>query len=338
MSAPGAVELRGVYKSYPQEYRILEWIMRMGRRLPRRIVLEDIDLHVEAGTVFGLLGPNGAGKTTLLKMMSTLLLPDNGTIEVAGIDAIAHPMEVKQRIGLCSSEERSFYYRLTARANLLFFGTLTGIPRAILTNRIAEVARLVDITDALDREVRAYSTGMRQRLAVARAMLGDPQVLFFDEPTRAVDPVHTEAIRCLLRDRLSRQLGKTVIVCTNVLAEAWSICDQVAILSRGRIAALGSPLELGARFADRRRYAIALDRFDPKLVERLRELNGIAGLEVIDGVEPGLIVDLDLRERNLTALLGVLGGNGVTIRGFRQLEEEPFDVFCAATAEPDDGR
>ncbi len=325
------VELRGVTKSFPRTYRMSEWLRRFGRRRERRVVLDDIDLTIPRGSVFGLLGPNGAGKTTLLKLMSTLLLPDRGEIFVDGVDAVAQPMEVKRRIGLCTSEERAFYYRLTARANLEFFAILAGLPRRIVAARVIEVAKTVDIARVLDVEVRTYSTGMRQRLAVARAMLADPEVLFFDEPTRAVDPVHTEAIRTLMRDRLARELGKTVVVSTNVLAEAWSICDTVVILSDGRIVAQGTPLELGSRFADRRRYAISLDRFDDGLLERLRCVDGVGSIEIMDG-EPGLIVDLELRERNLTSLLGVLGGNGVTIRAFRQLDEEPFEVFRAATA------
>jgi ABC-2 type transport system ATP-binding protein len=331
IAASPIVELRGVTKSYPRTYRMSEWLRRFGRRRERRIVLDDIDLTIPRGSVFGLLGPNGAGKTTLLKLMSTLLLPDRGQIFVGGVDAVAQPMEVKRRIGLCTSEERAFYYRLTARANLEFFAILAGLPRSIVATRVIEVAKTVDIARVLDLEVRTYSTGMRQRLAVARAMLADPEVLFFDEPTRAVDPVHTEAIRTLMRDRLARELGKTVVVSTNVLAEAWSICDTVVILSDGRIVAQGTPLELGSRFADRRRYAISLDRFDDGLLERLHSVTGVGSIEIMDG-EPGLIVDLEMRERNLTSLLGVLGSNGVTIRGFRQLDEEPFEIFRAATA------
>ena len=330
-TAPAIVELRGVTKSYPRTYRVSEWLRRFGRRRERRTVLDDIDLQIERGSVFGLLGPNGAGKTTLLKLMSTLLLPDRGKIFVDGIDAVADPMAVKRRIGLCTSEERAFYYRLSARANLEFFAILAGLPRRIVASRAIEVAKTVDIDGVLDYEVRTYSTGMRQRLAVARAMIADPDVLFFDEPTRAVDPVHTDAIRTLMRDRLARDLGKTVVVSTNVLAEAWSICDTVAILSNGRIVAQGTPLELGNRFADRRRYAVSLDRFDEHLIERLRAVAGVGTVEIMDG-EPGLIVDLELRDRNLTTLLSVLGGNGVTIRAFRQLDDEPFDVFSAATA------
>jgi ABC-type multidrug transport system ATPase subunit len=260
-----------------------------------------------------------------------LLLPDRGQIFIDGVDAAVDSMEVKRRIGLCTSEERAFYYRLSARANLAFFAILAGLPRRLVKKRVIEVAETVDIANSLDYEVRTFSTGMRQRLAVARAILADPHVLFFDEPTRAVDPVHAEAIRSLIRDRLARELGKTVIVSTNILAEAWSTCDTVVILSNGRIVAQGTPLELRNRFPGRRRYAVSLDRLDQNLVARLRAVQGVGAIENMVG-EPGLIVDIEQRERNLTSLLGVLGGNGVTIRGFRPLDEESFDVFRAATA------
>jgi len=326
-----AVQLRGVTKSFPRAYAVTEWVRAFGRRRERRVVLDRIDLTIPRGCVFGLLGQNGAGKTTLLKLMSTLLLPDRGEIFVDGVDAAADSMEVKRRIGLCTSDERAFYYRLSARANLAFFAILAGLPRRRVKKRVMEVAEVVDIANSLDYEVRTFSTGMRQRLAVARAILADPDVLFFDEPTRAVDPVHTEAIRSLIRDRLARELKKTVVLSTNVLAEAWSTCDTVVILSNGRIVAEGTPLELRNRFVGRRRYAVSLDRPDEKLVERLRAVAGVGAIENMVG-EPGLIVDIEQRDRNLTSLLGVLGGNGVTIRGFRPLDEESFDVFRAATA------
>jgi ABC-2 type transport system ATP-binding protein len=330
-AAPTVVELRGVTKSFPRTYKFIHALQPFHPRRERRVVLDDINLAIPRGSVYGLLGPNGAGKTTLLKLMSTLLIPDRGQVIVNGVDAVENSMEVKRHIGLCTSEERAFYLRLSARANLEFFGILAGLPRRLAASRAIEVAETVDITSALDYDVKTFSTGLRQRLAVARALLADPEVLFFDEPTRAVDPVHAEAIRTLMRDRLSRELGKTVVVSTNILAEAWSICDTVVIISAGHIVAQGTPLELSNRFAERRRYAVSLDRFDDNLVERLRAVQGVGTIEPMEG-EPGLIVDLELRDRNLTSLLGVLGGNGVTIRGFRQLDDEPFDVFSAATA------
>jgi ABC-type multidrug transport system ATPase subunit len=199
--------------------------------------------------------------------------------------------------------------------------------------RVVEVAAAVDIDYALDEPFSTFSTGMRQRLAVARAMLSDPDVLIFDEPTRAVDPVHADEIRRLVRDKLARELKKTILVSTNVLEEAWSMCDRVAILSGGQIVAEGAPEELSTRFTQRHRFAIALDRFEPNFAEKLRDLEGVATVDVdASGADVNLIVEIELRGRNLTSLLGTLAGNGVAIKRFRQLDDEPFEVFSAATS------
>jgi ABC-2 type transport system ATP-binding protein len=330
------VALRGVAKSFPGDNWFKSWltrVKRIGEPRGRQTVLHDIDLEVRRGEVFGLLGPNGAGKTTLLKMLATLLLPDRGEIFVAGVDVLADPMGAKRHIGLCTSEERSFYYRLSARENLEFFGILSGVAQRAVRERVCEVAADVDIEYALDQPFSTFSTGMRQRLAVARAMLSNPDVLIFDEPTRAVDPVHAEEIHRLMRDKLAGEFKKTIMVSTNVLEEAWSICDRVAILSGGQIVALGPPEELSARFAERSRYAISLDRYEPAFAEKLRALDGVAAVDVEEkGAEIDMIIEIELRGRNLTSLLGTLAGNGVAIKRFRQLDDEPFEVFSAATS------
>ncbi len=327
------IEVRDVVKTFPGDYRVgAALLSRLGRRAERRMALSDVTVDIARGGVFGLVGPNGAGKTTLLKLIATLFLPDSGSIRVDGLDVVAQALEVKRRIGLCPNEDRSFYLRLSARRNLEFFGTLLGLSRAKLARRIGEVANTVDLASVIDRPFRTLSSGMRQRLAIARAMLGEPEVYIFDEPTRAVDPVHAGEIRRLLRDHVAHTLGKTVIVSTNVLEEAWSICDDVAILANGRLVAHGTPGELAARFVARKHFAIALRRPDDALFERLRALDGVAIVEVHDGEsEPEITIALDEVGDNLSRLFGVLAGGDGVVRGFRQLGEEPFEVFAAAT-------
>jgi ABC-2 type transport system ATP-binding protein len=330
------IDVRTVEKSFPSNYGARSWLGRLGRHQPRRTVLRAIDLDVRRGEIFGLLGPNGAGKTTLLKMLATLLLPDRGSIRIAGIDALAEPMAVKRRIGLAMGDERSFYHRLTARTNLEFFGTLADVPHAALARRIDRVADIVDLRDALDRPVKAYSSGMRQRLGVARALLADPDILIFDEPTRAVDPVHALELRSLLRDDLSRAMGKTIVLSTNVLEEAWSVCDRLAILSGGRIAALGTPAALAERYGDRRRYAVAFERLEPKLPARLRAIDGVISVERHPSpADALLVVELELRGRTFTALLAALGANGSIVSGLREVDDALFDVFRATTEASD---
>jgi ABC-2 type transport system ATP-binding protein len=332
-SSDALVELAGVTKSFPSDYGMGSWLGRIGKRsAARRRVLVDVDLSVRRGEIFGLLGPNGAGKTTLLKMLATLLLPDCGTIRVAGVDALAHPMDVKRRVGFSFSDERSFYYRLTARRNLAFFGVLADVPAARLAGRVEAVMDTVDLRDALDRPVKSFSSGMRQRLAVARALLADPDVLILDEPTRAVDPVHALGLRTLVRDELSRRMGKTVILSTNVLEEAWSICDRVAILAGGRVAALGTPAALAERYAERRRYAVVFEQLEPALADRLRAIEGVLSVAPLASAGgPSLVIDLELRGRAFAVLLGALAGNGSVVRTLHQLDDSLFDVFRATS-------
>jgi ABC-2 type transport system ATP-binding protein len=327
------VELRGVTKSFPSDYGLGSWLGRIGKRAePRRPALIDVDLSVRRGEIFGLLGPNGAGKTTLLKLLATLLLPDKGSVRVAGIDAVTRPMDVKRRVGLSLSDERSFYYRLTARKNLEFFGVLSDVPAERLAGRVAEVMETVDLSDALDQPVKSFSSGMRQRLAVARALLADPDVLILDEPTRAVDPVHALELRTMVRDDLARGLGKTVLLSTNVLEEAWSMCDRVAILTGGRVAASGTPSALAERYADRRRYAVVFELLEPALAERLRAIDGVLSVGSLPSASgPSLVVDLELRGRAFAQLLAALAANGSIVRTLHQLDDSLFDVFRATS-------
>ncbi len=224
----GAIAVHGVSKGFAR----------------KKNVLRDVDVDVARGELFGLLGPNGVGKTTLLKMMATLVLPDRGSVIIDGIDAVAKPMLARSRIGFCSSEDRSFYFRLSARQNLRFFGALAGLRGRHLNARIEQTLAEVGMLDAIDRRFGEFSSGMRQRLVVARALLSDPPILLFDEPTRAVDPIGADELHRLIRDELVLSRGKTVVLATNLLQEAWSLCDRVAVVSNGTIAAVGPPEQL----------------------------------------------------------------------------------------------
>jgi ABC-type multidrug transport system ATPase subunit len=223
------------FPTWPQGWR------RLTRALERFTVLEDVSFEVEFAEVFGLLGENGAGKTTLLHMLATLVQPDSGSIAIAGLEPSAPAAGRRRLIGLCSSADRSFYYRLTMVENLRFFGSLVGLSGQTLARRIDEVMTLVDLGAFGERRYGQCSSGIRQRASIARALIGDPPLLLLDEPTRTLDPVHTQAIHRLVRDRLVSVLGKTVVLATNVLDEAWQVCDRTAILKKGRIDAIFRP-------------------------------------------------------------------------------------------------
>lgn len=221
-------------------------------RDPFHTVLNNINLAIGQGELFGLLGPNGAGKTTLIKILSTLILPSSGGAIVNGYDLSDEP-GVKTSIGLASGDERGFYWRLTGRQNLEFFAVLHHIPPHRIHARIQEVLKTTALEEAADTRFSNYSSGMRQRLCIARALLNDPRILFLDEPTRALDPKAARELRTFIREELTRRHGVTVFLTTHSLEEAEEICDRIAILEKGEIKGCGTIEELKDRlgFADR---------------------------------------------------------------------------------------
>ncbi len=307
------------------------WRGIFGPKLPRRSALHDVNLEVRRGELLGLLGPNGAGKTTLLKMLATLLLPDSGKISIDGIDVVRRPIAAKRLIGVSTSEERSFYFRLTARDNLRFFGALVGLHGAALAQRIEEVASIVNLTTALDKRFETYSSGMRQRLTIARALLGDPELLICDEPTRAVDPVNAEDIRNLIRNELVLRRGKTVVYATNLVDEAWSICDRIAVVNRGTIVAVDAPRSLSAGLDACIEYCLTFDDLPPLLLAAVDAMPEVGRIRVTSAEgRCELSVGLHAREASLDKLMRTVTAHA-TLRAIRHVEPRPFDVFRHVT-------
>lgn len=313
-------------KSFPRSHGFAEWLRHRGRP-PRFVAVDDVGFRVARGEFFGLLGENGAGKSTILQVLCGLITPDAGTVAVNGIDAARSPVALRRQIGLASAEERSFYYRLTARRNLRFFGELAGLRGDALSARIEEVATFVDLREVLDQPFHGFSSGMRQRLAIARALLADPEVLLLDEPTRAVDPIHAREIRALVRSLVTER-GKTVVLCTNLLEEAWELCDRIAIIAHGRLVTVARPADLLAA-ARRRRYAILFDRIDAELLARTRAVAGVREA-VVEPQESGvrLRVELDDGARTLTELLRAVSTNGVAVRHVEPDDASPFRIYA----------
>ncbi len=205
-----------------------------------RTALDGVSLRVEAGRAFCLLGPNGAGKTTLIKILTTLVLPDGGRAMVAGHDVERSAAEIRRAVGYAINDERSFYWRLTGRQNLEFFGALNGLGGRALARKIAEVLSLTGLESAADLRFNAYSTGMRQMLAFARALLADADILFVDEPTRSLDPQAAAKVGTFLRRELVDTRRKTVFWATHDLAEAAEFGHEVAVIDHGRIRVCGA--------------------------------------------------------------------------------------------------
>ncbi len=201
-----------------------------------------ISFNVEEGELFGLLGPNGAGKTTTVKMLSTLLIPTSGSIRILGRDIMQHTSEVRKHIGFTFGGARGLYGRLTAIENLRYFAELYAMPPEVTRARIPELLELVGLLDRGSDRVETYSSGMQQRLHLARALLHDPELIFLDEPTVGIDPVGARELRTTIK-QLKAQ-GKTILLTTHYMAEADELCDRIAIINKGQIVAMDSPSSL----------------------------------------------------------------------------------------------
>ncbi len=215
------------------------------RRFDDVTALDGIDLEIGAGEVVGLLGHNGAGKTTTVRTIAGVLPPDAGTVRVLGLDPATDGPAVRRRLGVLPAKP-IVDARLTATANLRFAADLFGLPTDGLDHRIADALARFELTDRADEEVAGFSTGMRQRLSLARVLLSDPEVLLLDEPTSALDPVAARHVRDLLAD-LARGHRRTIVICTHDLTEAEQLCDRVVVLERGRVATAGTPADLRAQ-------------------------------------------------------------------------------------------
>jgi ABC-2 type transport system ATP-binding protein len=235
-----AIVVEGLQKSFPAGAAF--WAMPLARA--QKMVLAGVSFSVAGGEIFGLLGHNGAGKTTLLKILATLLAPNGGRASILGHDVAAEAPAVRRRLGYCPGSERSFYLRLSARENLRFWGVLNHLPPGRATGRISALFEALGLGAAADEPVRNFSSGMLQRLSLARALLHEPQILLLDEPTRSLDPAAAGWLREYLRAELAGRQGRAVLLATHNLSEADAVCDRVAILDRGRICALGTPADL----------------------------------------------------------------------------------------------
>jgi len=259
MSEAPAVLVQGLVKRYPV-FRGFRQLLR--HPFDRRTVtaLDGLDLEIGRGRVFCLLGPNGAGKTTLIKILAGLVLPDGGRALAGGRDVAREPGPARSAVGCAIGDERSFYWRLTGRQNLEFFGALYGLRGPARDRRIDELLRLAGLDEAADLRFSGYSTGMRQMLSLARALLADAAILLVDEPTRSLDPRTADRTRDFLRGELAGRRGKTILWATHDLGEAADCADDIAVISRGRIRLSGpaASLAAGGRETLRRAYEQAV--------------------------------------------------------------------------------
>ena len=309
---PSAVEVRGLRKTY-----ISGWY-----RKRRKEALRGVDLTVPRGALWGILGPNGAGKTTLLSIISNLLIPEAGEVRVLGIDLRTGWRGLCTRINL-SSGHANFLWSLNVRENLEYYGMLYGLPGKTRQAKVDGLLDLFDLRDAARVRFDELSTGTKQKLSLAKALINDPELLLLDEPTVGLDPDVARRIRDFIR-RLHEEKRTTILMTTHNMREAEALCEQVAFMTDGTIRACGSPQDLkrGLRLADT--IVVTFEGSFP--VQSLESMQGVYGLQAADS-SCRIFVD-DHRER-LPEILDLFLSKGIAVHDLRIQESDLEDVFIA---------
>ena len=253
-SKDAAISVAGLSKTYPVPFLRIKKLFRRKFKPPVD-ALRNVSFDIGEGEIFGLIGPNGAGKTTLTKIIATLVQPTSGAVTVRGHDTVTDDERVRRDVGLSGAEERSFYWRLTAEQNLLFFARLHGLSARASQTRIGELFDLLELQDQARRRFAEISTGNKQRLSVARALLSNPRILLLDEPTRSLDPIAAGRMRALIKS-LAETNRSTIFLTSHNLAEVEELCRRVAVISHGEIRAIDAPRNLRAMHSEEERVTV----------------------------------------------------------------------------------
>ncbi len=290
--------------------------------------VDHISFDVKQGEIFGFLGPNGAGKSTTIRMLCTLSRPTDGTATVDGLDVVKDDSEVRYHIGLVS-EKLIMYNDLTARENLRLFGELYDIPRDTLDKRIEKLLKFVRMEKWADARIGTFSTGMKQRINVIRALVNQPEILFLDEPTLGLDPQSTVEIRELVR-RINLENHTTIILTTHMMVEADLLCNRIGIIDHGKIVALDTPANLKRLVSGTDTTVLEFDI--PNLSPPL--LAALGSLPCVDSVSQQDESHVKVHAKGDGCFDAVIDGirkNGGKVRGVRNLEPTLEDVFLKLT-------
>jgi ABC-2 type transport system ATP-binding protein len=288
------------------------------------VAVDNLNLAVRTGEVFGLLGPNGAGKTTTILMLLGLSEPTHGRASVAGFDPTRQPLEVKRRVGYLP-DDVGFYGEMTGAENLRYTAALNGIERHAANDRIGLLLEQVGLADAAERRVEQYSRGMRQRLGLADALVKDPSILILDEPTASIDPAGVTEVLALIQS-LARDKGVTVLLSSHLLHQVHQVCDRVAIFNAGRILAQGRMSQLAAELAgDELELEVGLDGPPDQVEAALRASPGVVDVQR-DPRDPGLW--LVTGPQSIRGHLAVdLAARGLGVRHLRRVGDELDEIY-----------
>jgi ABC-2 type transport system ATP-binding protein len=313
-----AIKAEEIFKTFRSGWR--------GRR--QKEALKGIDLQIEEGEIFGILGPNGAGKTTLLSILSTLLLPDRGKIQVFGIDSLRNGHQIRERVNICSGNA-NFLWSLSVRENLHFYGMLYGLTGRRREEKVESLIELFELNEYRDVSFDQLSTGMKQRLSLAKSLVNDPEILFLDEPTVGLDPDVSIRIREMILS-IHKERGITVLLTTHNMREAEHLCGRIAFLKEGEILATGTAqaLKRMVRIGD-----VVRVEFKGLIVEEdLLHAEGVINFSISDNL---CEIIVDEGEKRLGPLVAMISQGGAQIRKVTLGQTDLEDVFIELAKEID---
>jgi len=297
--------------------------------LRETLAVDRVDLRLNEGEIFGLVGPNGAGKTTLIKMLTTLLTPTSGEARIAGHDIVREEKHVRRLVGLVTCNERSFYWRLSGRENLRFFADLYQVGSKAGLRWIDDLLSLVGLAHKADERFDGYSTGMRQRLALARGLLSRPLFLFMDEPTKGVDPLGAAEIIEMIRGRVVELWKPTILITSHNLTEIERLCERIALMHRGRIIASGSLEELRRLVRPAEVYRMRISRLGDATLHELVGTIGSLEFREPDRANGALAVNVTFppNTEGLARFLRAVINAGGDVHGCSAVEQTLDDIF-----------
>jgi ABC-2 type transport system ATP-binding protein len=333
-----AVEAKDLVKKFPQRASVEKNEKKsrwpFGKREPKPMftAVDGVSLQIERGEIFGLLGPNGAGKSTTIRMLCTLLEPTSGTAHVNSFDVVKQANQVRQSLGTVLAGERSIYWKLTGRENLEYFAALYHIPPAVAKQRVEELIERMELKERANELVEKYSTGMRQRVAISKALLARPPILLLDEPTLGLDPQAARNLRELIQQLKSE--GHTILLTTHYMEEADLLSDRIGIIDTGKIIALDTPDGLKRRINQKEIVRLEVTGWYEKIGAQLRGLPGVENLSASKMESDGLW-EVSLQSSNsrgiLPGVVDAINHNGTRLVNMNIVRPTLEDVFINLT-------
>jgi ABC-2 type transport system ATP-binding protein len=302
----------------------------LTKRFGTLTALDNLSFKVDPGEIFGLLGPNGSGKTTTVRILSCLISPSEGSARVAGFDILKNPLKVREAVGVLT-ENPGIYDRLTAMENMEFFAEAYGLKDQFKREaRVKELLEFFDLWDRRGEKAGTFSKGMRQKLAIAKAVVHSPQVVFLDEPTSSLDPKAAKDIRDLM-EKMSRQERHTIVLCTHNLEEAQRLCSRVMIIRRGTALATGSIGDLQKNLHGAPELKVTLEEVNAKLLDKASKIKCVKSVK-LEGAT-SLIFDLDDPETETPDVVNGLVAGGARVKSVNILKPTLEDAYLELTKE-----